>query len=429
LSATNKVYITGMSALTPTGLNLTQVWDSILNGKNCFKNINGWDLTGFNNSLGGEFEDLNIANMLPDKKLKKVISKQDAYGINAAMQAIEQSKLLEHKEVISKLSPKHLSDFEDDCGVFVGSPGNKYLQQYDFLQLIAKSNGDMKKFAEQLFNEVHPMWLLKILPNNVLAYIGITYGFKGVNQNITNHAVSGTQAIIEAYHAIKTNQISKACVVGYDLGIEPQAIYYYDKLGVLSKNDLKPFDKQHDGTILSEGAGALILESEESANERGALCYAEVIGGQSKTESCGLFSIEENGNELKQLLLNTLHANNLTSSDIDFIVAHGNGNQKSDVSEARAIVDVFNNTPVTGFKWSMGHTLCASGVIDSALAVMALQNKCIPGISNLKHLASDCQGLNVSNKTRPLHNKISNAMIINRGFAAMDTCLLIKSCL
>ena len=93
-----------MSALTPTGLNLPEVWGSILNGKNCFKTISGWDLSGFNNSYAAEFAGLNIANLLPDKKLKKVISTQDAYGINAAMQAIEHSKLLEHKET-SKTKP------------------------------------------------------------------------------------------------------------------------------------------------------------------------------------------------------------------------------------------------------------------------------------------------------------------------------------
>ena len=115
--------------------------------------------------------------------------------------------------------------------------------------------------------------------------------FKGANHNITNHAVGGAQAIIEAYHAIKSGQISRACVVAYDLGIEPQALYYYDKLGILSAKDLKPFDKDHDGTILAEGASSLILESEESVKMREAKCYAELIGGKSTTESSGLFSI------------------------------------------------------------------------------------------------------------------------------------------
>jgi 3-oxoacyl-[acyl-carrier-protein] synthase-1 len=154
----------------------------------------------------------------------------------------------------------HKNPFNEQTAVFVGSPGNKYLQQYDFLPLLAKTH-NMQQFAQQLFETVHPMWLLRILPNNVLAYTGITYEFKGANHNITNHAVGGTQALLEAYHAIRSGQAERAVVVAYDMAIEPQALFYYEQLGVLSNQHLKPFDEAHDGTILAEGAAALVLES------------------------------------------------------------------------------------------------------------------------------------------------------------------------
>ncbi|OGV36595.1 MAG: 3-oxoacyl-ACP synthase [Legionellales bacterium RIFCSPHIGHO2_12_FULL_35_11] len=422
-----KVFISGMGALTSTGLNLTDTWSAILEGKSSLNRISGFNLKGWPNALGGEITDYNEVKMLPDKKLKKVISKQDNYGINAAMQAISHSRLMEFKDT---LNDDMQAIFAETCGVFVGSPGNKYLQQYDFLPLMAKTNCDMQKFAEQLFNEVHPMWLLKILPNNVLAYVGITYGLKGANHNITNHAVGGTQAIIEAYHAIKSGQISRAVVVGYDLGIEPQALYYYDKIGVLSNNALKPFSSEHDGTILAEGAAAIVIESESSAQERGAKCYAEIIGGGSSTESTSLFSIEEEGNELAKLLSNTLSKYDISPENIDFIVAHGNGNQKSDLSEARAINSIFSNKiATTSFKWSMGHTLCASGILDTILAVQSLKNKCIPGIANLTRPAKGCENLNISNKTRALEDNTSaKSMIINRGFAGMNAAVIIEAC-
>ncbi|MDF1757452.1 MAG: beta-ketoacyl synthase N-terminal-like domain-containing protein [Legionellaceae bacterium] len=427
MSSNQRVFITGMSSLTSSGLNLEDTWEAILAGKTSLKNITGLGIENWENCLGGQIENYNEARMLPDKKLKKVISKQDNFGINAAMQAVEHSQLMTYKNKISKDNPELLAKFEDECGVFVGSPGNKYLQQHDFLPLMAKTN-NMQEFAEQLFSEVHPMWLLRILPNNVLAYVGITYGFKGANHNITNHAVSGMQAIIEAYHAILSGQISRACVVAYDLGIEPQALYYYDKLGVLSKNSLKPFDMQHDGTVLAEGASAIILENEQSVKERNAKCYAEVIGGDSRTESSGLFSIEEEGQELKNLLANTLKKHHISKEDINLIVAHGNGNQKSDVSESIAINKVFGDVPLTSFKWSMGHTLCASGILDTVLATKSLRSKCIPGVANLTKVAKSCQGVNVSRETRPLEIKNPHAMIINRGFAGMNAALLIKAC-
>jgi 3-oxoacyl-[acyl-carrier-protein] synthase I len=429
VSSNNRVFITGMSSLTSTGLNMESTWSSLLEGRSALKKITSWDLSNWKNCLGGEIEGYNQAKMLPDKKLKKVISKQDNYGINAAMQAVLHSQLMTYKNTLSEKSPSALQEFEDSSGVYVGSPGNKYFQQYDFLPLMSKTNDNMQEFAEQLFSEVHPTWLLRILPNNVLAYTGITYGFKGANHNITNHAVSGSQAIIEAYHAIKSGQISRACVVAYDLGIEPQALYYYDKLGILSTKALKPFDKDHDGTILAEGASALILESEESVKMREAKCYAELIGGKSTTESSGLFSIEEDGQELKKLLSDVLEDNKLTKDDVSLIVAHGNGNQKSDISESIAIEDLFSKkVPTTAFKWSMGHTLCTSGVLDTVLASLSLSNKCIPGISNLEEVAKACNGVNVSNKTRAIDSNNPYSLIINRGFAGMNAAILIKSC-
>jgi len=288
----------------------------------------------------------------------------------------------------------------------------------------------MQQFAKQLFNEVHPMWLLRILPNNVLAYTGITYGFKGPNHNVTNHAVGGTQAILEAYHAIKLGQAERAVVVAYDVGIEPQALFYYDKLGVISARHLKPFDKAHDGTILAEGAAAIVLESEASVEERHAVCYGEIAGGFSASEGSGLFSLESSGESLSRLLRQTVNELQMTPADIDMIVAHGNGNKKSDDSEAEAIRSLFSaeSVPVTAFKWAMGHTICASGVLDAVLTTCALKNRCIPGIASLDELASSCVGLDVRSQHRALQRKNNSALMINRGFASMNACLVIKSC-
>ena len=428
MSTNNDVYITGIGALTATGHDINSNWSSIVSGKHAIKTIANWNLNDFPITQGFEIEDVTAA-MLPDKKLKKVISKQDIFGIFAAQQAIEHSGINSYQDKLKETSPKEYAKFSDKSGVFVGSPGNKYFQQYDFLPLIAKSNANMQEFAKNLFAEVHPMWLLKTLPNNVLAYVGITNNFKGVNHNIANHAVSGSQAIIEAFHAIKSGQIDRACVVAYDLGTEPQALYYYDKLWLLSPSSLKPFDISHDGTTLAEGASAIILESASSVNERNAKCYAKLIGGDSKTEGSRLFSIEENGEQLQALISNTLSKYNLSADSFAFITAHGNGNPKSDITESIAIKNVFGEkTPVTAFKWSMGHTLCASGILDTSLATMSLDKGCIPGIANLEQISPNCENISISKQHRDI-NHGTYAMIISRGFAGMNACIILESCI
>jgi 3-oxoacyl-[acyl-carrier-protein] synthase-1 len=291
----------------------------------------------------------------------------------------------------------------------------------------------MQAFAKQLFDEVHPMWLLRILPNNVLAYTGITYGFKGPNHNVTNHAVGGTQALLEAYHAIRSGQAERAVVVAYDVGTEPQALLYYEKLGVLSKQHLIPFDKAHDGTLLAEGAAALVLESENSVRARGANCYAEIVGGFSASEGAGLFSLDQTGKPLTKLIQKTLNGLAIKEENIDMIVAHGNANIASDNSEAASIEQIpgLSQTPVTAFKWATGHTLCASGVLDAVLMSYSLKNRCIPGIAPLSERAPECQGLNVQAETRALPSRggsPNHALMISRGFASMNAYLVMASC-
>jgi len=299
----NRVFITGRSALTASGATADETWSAVMAGQSGIAAIEEWDISEWACHLGGELKNFQAAKMLPDRKLIKVISRQDVMGIHAAVKAVEHSGMIAYRDGLACAD-----DFNEQTAVYVGSPGNKYFQQYDFLPLLAKTDGNMQAFAEQLFNEVHPMWLLRILPNNVLAYTGITYGFKGANHNITNHAVGGTQAILEAYHAIRTGQADRAVVVAYDSGVEPQAMFYYDQLGVLSERHLKPFDQEHDGTLLADGAAALVLESEASARARNATCYGELLGGLTASEGKGLFSIEAEGEQLTSLLDSELYS-------------------------------------------------------------------------------------------------------------------------
>jgi len=425
MSKPTRVFVTGVGALSASGMNIDTMWETIRAGETGIAEITNSDVSTWSHRLGGELKDYKPAKMLPERKLLKAISRQDVLGISAAMQAIEDSQILPYRDSLE--SPKI---FNEKTGVFVGSPGNKYYQQYDFLPLMAKTHNNMQAFGAELMSDVHPMWLLRILPNNVLAYTGITYGFKGANHNLVNHATGGMQALLEAYHAIQSGQADRIVVVAYDVGTDVQASFYYERLGLLSAQHLKPFDAAHDGTILAEGAAALVLESEASAKTRGATQYAEVCGGLARTEGSGLFSIEASGDALTDVLNQTLEAQHVTSDDLAFIVAHGNGNPKSDISEAHAIRRIQGDkaVPVTGFKWAMGHTLCTSGLMDAVLAAKALQTNTLPGIANLTTPAAAAEALNITSKTRALDDQAKHALLINRGFGSMNVALLMKAC-
>lgn len=425
MSDLTRVMVTGVGAVSASGMNIEAMWDAMLAGNTGIDEIKNADISSWSHRLGGEIKDYKPAKMLPERKLLKAISRQDVLGISAAMQAIEDSQILPYRDGLDNPTV-----FNEKTGVFVGSPGNKYYQQYDFLPLMAKTQNNMQAFGSELMNDVHPMWLLRILPNNVLAYTGITYGFKGVNHNVVNHATGGMQALLEAYHAIQAGQADRIVVVAYDVGTDLQASFYYERLGLLSAQHLKPFDRAHDGTILAEGAAALVLESEASAKARGATTYAELTGGFARTEGSGLFSIEASGDALTEVLYQTLATQHITADDLAFIVAHGNGNPKSDISEAHAINRIQGEArvPVTGFKWAMGHTLCSSGLMDAALAAKALKTRTLPGIANLDTPAKACEDLNLLTKSQELDNQAKHALLINRGFGSMNVAVTMKAC-
>ncbi|MDF1678096.1 MAG: beta-ketoacyl synthase N-terminal-like domain-containing protein [Legionellaceae bacterium] len=424
MSDLNRVFVTGVGALSAGGQTSDALWDTILAGETGIAPIQNADLSTWTYQLGGELKSYEPRKMLPDRKLLKAISRQDVLGINAAMQALAASGLPDYQKGLESTER-----FNDETGVYVGSPGNKYYQQYDFLPLMAKTNGNMHAFGEQFMDEVHPMWLLRILPNNVLAYVGISCGFKGANHNVVNHATGGMQALIEAYHAIQAGDAERIVVVAYDVGTDEQALFYYERLGLLSAEHLNPFDVSHNGTILAEGAAALVLESEKSIAARGATPYAELTGGLARTESAGLFSIEEGGARYAKLMQDTLNAEALTPNDLACIIAHGNGNPKSDITEAAAIQQLQGDVsvPVTAFKWAMGHTLCASGVMDAVLATHLLRSKTIPGLPEFQQAATGCEALNLSNTTRTTGDK-QHVLILNRGFGSMNTSLVMKAC-
>jgi len=420
-----RVYISGLGSVSASGANTTALWEQVTQGKSAIKPIQNSDLSSWSHQLGGEVLDYHPRKVLPDKKLLKAISRQDVLGIDAGRQAIEASGLLEYRETLSE---ENQTAFNDSTGVYVGSPGNKYFQQYDFLPLMAKTNSDMQKFGQGFMDDIHPMWLLRILPNNVLAYLGICYQLKGSNHNVVNHATGGMQALLEAYRAIEAGLAERIVVVAYDIGTDEQALFYYQKLGLLSDKHLHAFDASHNGTVLAEGAAALVLESEASLTARGGKGLAEVCGGLAKSEAAGLFSIEASGEHLSALIGDTLNQAQVDANALGAVVAHANGNPKSDMTEAHALKQHVSDTPVTGFKWAMGHTLCASGVMDAVLTTCMLKEKTIPGLPYLSEVAEACAGLDCSKSSQALDGAKPYALVLNRGFGSMNTTLVLKAC-
>lgn len=413
-----RIVVTGMGCITALGKNVADTWNAIKEGRSGIHKISSWNTEDWEYSLGAEINDFDPKQFI-DRKLLKLISRHDVMGIAAADQAIQQSSVLPYRETLSDPTL-----FNEQTGLFVASPGNKFNQQYDFFPLLTQTNKDLKKFGEELNSVVHPMWLLRNLPNNVLAHVGILNNFKGANQNIVNHSVGGSQAILEATHALKLGTIERAVVVSYDSTIEPQTQMYYAALGVLSKQGIKSFDQQRDGTVLAEGAGSIMLETLESAEQRGAKIYGEIIGGACTSEAMGIFSIREDGAGLEQAIDDALQKTGINVNNIGMITAHANGTKLSDHTEANVYSQRFSHVPITGFKWALGHTIAGAGVIETIMSLCALNENIAPGIRPLQSRGKDCGNIKVSAEHQSISN--STALVVNRGFGSINSCLLIS---
>jgi 3-oxoacyl-[acyl-carrier-protein] synthase-1 len=391
------VVITGYGCLTASGADAAATWDAVLAGESGIRQAATWDSSGWPNRLAGEIKGYSPRELVSDRKLLKFITRQDVIGLNAVTQAVANSGIIEHRDGLADPT-----SFNDRTGVFVGSPATKYRYQHDFLSPMASAAGDSREFGVRAMEDVHPMWLLRTLPNNVLAYVGI-----------------------QCY--LRDGAIDRAIVVGYDSASEVEALPYYASVGLLSSRGLRPFDRSRDGTVLGEGSGALVLETRDAAECRGAKICGEVLGSSVVAEAEGVLSVREDGGGVSRAIRLALEDSGKSPDEIGMISAHANGTRVSDAGEARAFTEIFGALaiPVTGFKWSLGHTIAASGAIESILALRCLADGRVPGIPTLEELSPDCEGAMVSDSEQKPRSSIG--IVVSRAFAGLNSCIVLSS--
>jgi len=419
-----RIVITGNSAICGAGQDPSSIIDALLEGHSALAPIAAWDAQTWVGHLAAEVKDYNGGKLLGDRKLLKLVRRSDVFGIYAGTQAIEQAGLPAWRETLGEAAA---NDYADQTGCYVGSGGGAFEVNYDFFPLMAETVGSLPKFGQELSSMVNPMWLLRSLPNNVLCHVSIRNQLKGPNGCITNHTTSGVLAVIESAWALREGDAQRVVAIGHDAPIEPQTLLYLDRVGLISDDLLRPFDECHNGCLLGEGAASLVLETEASARERGASILGEYLGGGDASEGEGIFAVREDGDGLSRAIECALADAGLKPADVGMIVAHANGTQGSDGSEAAALLRVFGDDmpPVTGFKWSIGHLFAASGAIDVALGLEACRRNFVPGIATLDQLAPSCTGLNVSKKNRPARSDI--VLVLCRGFAGTNAAVLLRA--
>ena len=424
MNAKPRVVITGTGAVCGSGMDADTILASVRERRSSIGPIRTWDTTGWPVEHAAEVTPFNARALVDDRKLHKFIRRTDFFGIYAGDRAVASAGFRTTRDT---LAADEAARFNDRTGIWVGSGGGGFENQYDYFPLMTEAGASLHKFGAELGNVVNPMWLLRTLPNNVLCHVGIRNGLKGANACITNHSCGGALAVIEATEALRTGEADRAVAIGHDTPIEPQNVLYYHGCGLLAPDALRPFDAERDGSVFGEGAGALVLETAASAAARNAPALGEILGGGYACEAQGLAAIRDDGDGLARAIVQALDGAHLAPADIGMIVAHANGTPQSDVSEAAAIRRVFGASipPVTGFKWAIGHTIAAAGILEAVLALAALARGVVPGIANLDEVDPACAGLPVSAGAQSPRSNV--ALILGRGFAGTNAALVVRA--
>ncbi len=329
-----RILIAGSGAVCGLGRNPAAMLDAIRAGRSAIAPIRSFDATGWPVTHAAEIADFDARAMVDDRKLHKFIRRSDFLGIYAGDRAVESAGYARTRDTLDETGSAR---FADRSGVYVGSGGGAFENQYDYFPLMSETQGALEGFGAKLSEMVNPMWLLRTLPNNVLCHVGIRNRLKGANACITNHSVGGSLAVIEANEALRNGEADRAIAIGHDTPIEPQNILYYHGCGLLAPDALKPFDSSRAGSVFGEGAGALALETEASLAARGAHAIGEVLGGGCANEALGLLAIRDDGEGAARAIALALSDAGVTPEAIGMIVAHGNGTAQSDASEAAAM--------------------------------------------------------------------------------------------
>jgi 3-oxoacyl-[acyl-carrier-protein] synthase-1 len=421
---TQRIVITGTGAVCGAGRNPREMLAAILEGRSAIAPIRGWDTNGWPVTHAAEIADFDARTLVDDRKLHKLIRRTDLLGIYAGDRAAEGAGYATYRD---SLPEADAAQFSDRTGIYVGSGGGAFENQYDYFPLMAEAKGDLHAFGANLADTVNPMWLLRTLPNNVLCHVGIRNRLKGTNGCITNHSVGGTLAVIEAAEALRNGEADRALAIGHDTPIEPQNVLYYFQCGLLARDALRPFDAHRSGSLFGEGAGALALETEASAKARNVPVLGEVLGGGYTSEASGLLAIRDDGDGVARAIEAAFADAGIDAVDVGMVVAHGNGTEQSDASEASALRRIFGAKcpPITAFKWALGHLIAAAGIVETTIALDALRTGIAPGIATLETPGAGCEHLPLSRSAQKPRSDV--ALVLCRGFAGTDAALLVRA--
>ena len=412
-----RVVVTGLGAVTPVGLNAKETWENLLAGKSGAAPITLFDASKFKTQFACEVKGLDI-NQYIDRKEARKMDRYTQLAIVAAKQAVEDCGMDLETEDKNRIGVVY--------GVGIG--GIKTFE--DEVKYYGAHEEDGPKF--------NPFFIPKMIADIAAGQISIMYGFHGPNYITASACASSSNALADAFNLIRLGKANAIVAGGAEAAVCAVGVGGFNAMKALStRNDepekaSRPFSASRDGFIMAEGAGCLILEELEHAKARGAKIYAEMVGAGMSADAYHITASHPEGLGAKLVMQNALEDAGLQPEDIDYINVHGTSTHVGDISEAKAIKEVFGESAyklnISSTKSMTGHLLGAAGAVEAMITVLSVQNDIVPPTINHEEDDKDEEidyNLNFTfNKAqkREVRAALSNTF----GFGGHNACVVFK---
>jgi len=406
-----RVVVTGLGVVSPLGTGVEKTWDGLINGRSGIDRITRFDASDLPTQIAGEVRDFNPEEYIDKKEIKKM-DLFIQYGLAASCEALADSGF----EITSENAER--------VGVIVGSGlgGLPTIENYHSVLL------------ERGYKKITPFFIPMLIINLAPGQIAIRFGAKGPNVSSVSACATGTHSIGDAYHTIARGDADAMFAGGTESTITPLGIGGFNVMKALStRNDdpqaaSRPFEKNRDGFIMSEGAGVLFLEEYEQAKSRGAKIYCEVVGYGASCDAFHLTQPAAGGEGAARCIAMALKNGKIRPEEVDYINAHGTSTHFNDLYETMAIKSALGahaaKVMVNSTKSMLGHALGAAGGIEAVISILAMERALSPPTINYQDADPECDLDYVPNVAREADIKV--ALSNSFGFGGTNATLAFR---
>ncbi len=403
--------VTGMGALTPVGLDVPSTWDALVHGRSGIATVASFDVSDLDVKIAGEVKGFEPTDYL-DRKESRRMDRFLQLGLVAAQEAVRDAEL------------RIAADEAERVAVLMGSG-------IGGIGTLVEQTGVLLQRGP---DRVSPFLVPMFLPDMLAGLVSIQTGAKGPNFGVASACATTGHAIGEAAEMIRRGDADVVISGGAEAPVTRIGLAAFDSMHALStRNDApekasRPFDRERDGFVLAEAGGAMILESLEHAQRRGAHIYAEVVGYGATGDAYHITAPSEGGEGAARAMRAALRKAGMEPSDIGYINAHGTSTPYNDKNESQAIKTVFGERgtapPVSSTKSMTGHLIGASGVVEAMVCIKAILEGCLPPTINYDFPDPECDLDYIPNAARPA--RIDAALSNSLGFGGHNTAVIVR---